>query len=430
MLAITVVPGKQGSAGLSEMPEPPADDGPIVVDTQAVGICGTDMEIISGEYGTAPPGEERLITGHESLGRVAEAPAGSGFSPGDLVVGIVRRPDPVPCPACAAGDWDMCSNGRYTERGIMGRHGFAAQRYRIHPEYLVAVDPALGPLGVLLEPATVVAKAWDHIEKIGRRSSWHPRHVLIGQWLTERLDSLLSRQVPADTVWGVPLHVARPASLDARGHRAAGRVVPPSAVTCRPGAAARVPDRTGPVRPGMKIIYSGRQGHTRNRHAASWGPGMVRREVVIVEDDLDGGPAKETVRFGLDGADYEIDLNAKNARKFRKRLAPFVEHAHRVAAGRRRPARTAASRQRSRDIRAWARQRGIELSDRGRMPASIVDQYEASTGRTARRLPPPHPGPVRCRQDGRRLAACRKTTVCPQLYPQAARAWAVSCADR
>jgi glucose 1-dehydrogenase len=179
MLAITVVPGKQGSVGLSEVPEPPAADGPIVVDTQAVGICGTDIEIISGEYGTAPPAEERLIIGHESLGRVVEAPAGSGFSPGDLVVGIVRRPDPVPCPACAAGDWDMCSNGRYTERGIMGRHGFAAQRYRIHPEYLVAVDPALGPLGVLLEPATVVAKAWDHIEKIGHRSSWHPRHVLI-----------------------------------------------------------------------------------------------------------------------------------------------------------------------------------------------------------------------------------------------------------
>ena len=114
---------------------------------------------------------------------------------------------------------------------------------------------------------------------------------------------------------------------------------------------------------------------------------MVRREVVIVEDDLDGGPATETVRFGLDGADYEIDLSSKNAKKLRKRLAPFVEHAHRVAAGQRRPGRTAASRQRSRDIRAWARQQGIELSDRGRMPASIVDDYEASTGRAARRLP-------------------------------------------
>ncbi len=108
-----------------------------------------------------------------------EAPAETGFSAGDLVVGIVRRPDPVPCPACAAGDWDMCTNGRYTERGIKARDGYASERYRIHPEYLVAVDPALGTLGVLLEPATVVAKAWDHIERIGRRATWAPNTVLI-----------------------------------------------------------------------------------------------------------------------------------------------------------------------------------------------------------------------------------------------------------
>jgi threonine dehydrogenase-like Zn-dependent dehydrogenase len=95
------------------------------------------------------------------------------------VVGIVRRRDPVPCPACAAGHWDMCMNGRYTERGIKGRHGFASERYRIHPEYLVAVDATLGVLGVLLEPATVVAKAWDHIEKIGHRAAWAPKTVLV-----------------------------------------------------------------------------------------------------------------------------------------------------------------------------------------------------------------------------------------------------------
>ena len=95
------------------------------------------------------------------------------------MVGIVRRRDPLPCPACAAGHWDMCVNGHYTERGIKGRHGYASQRYRIHPEYLVAVDPALGTLGVLLEPATVVAKAWDHIERIGRRAPWAPEKVLV-----------------------------------------------------------------------------------------------------------------------------------------------------------------------------------------------------------------------------------------------------------
>jgi hypothetical protein len=127
---------------------------------------------------------------------------------------------------------------------------------------------------------------------------------------------------------------------------------------------------------------------------------MVRREVVIVEDDLDGSPADETVRFGLDGAEYEIDLSGKNARKFRKRLGPFVEKAHRVAAAQRRPSRTAASRQRSRDIRAWAKQQGIELSDRGRMPASIVDQYEASTSRSSRQLVP-----GRRAQHGAQLAA-------------------------
>jgi threonine dehydrogenase-like Zn-dependent dehydrogenase len=155
MRAITVIPGKQGSVALADMPEPPAEDGPILVQTQAIGICGTDLEIISGEYGSAPPGQDRLIIGHESLGRVVEAAPETGFGPGDLVVGIVRRRDPVPCPACAAGDWDMCMNGQYTERGIKDRHGYASERYRIHPDYLVKVDPALG---VLLEPATVVAR--------------------------------------------------------------------------------------------------------------------------------------------------------------------------------------------------------------------------------------------------------------------------------
>jgi glucose 1-dehydrogenase len=179
MLAITVAPGQSGSIACTEVPEPPDQDGPVLVQTEAIGICGTDLEIISGAYGSAPPGQDRLILGHESLGRVLEAGPETGFSPGDLVVGIVRRRDPVPCMACAAGDWDMCTNGRYTERGIKDLHGYASERYRIDPEYLVAVDPALGLLGVLLEPTTVVAKAWDHIEKIGRRATWAPRKVLV-----------------------------------------------------------------------------------------------------------------------------------------------------------------------------------------------------------------------------------------------------------
>ena len=200
MRAVTAVPGQQGSVALTDMPEPPPDDGPILVQTLAVGICGTDLEIISGDYGSAPPGEERLILGHESLGRVIEAPAGTGFGVGDLVVGIVRRRDPAPCPACATGDWDMCTNGRYTERGIKGRHGYASDRYRIHPEYLIAVNAALGTLGVLLEPASVVAKAWDHIEKIGHRAAWAPRTVLVtGAGPIGLLAALLAIQRGYDT---------------------------------------------------------------------------------------------------------------------------------------------------------------------------------------------------------------------------------------
>ncbi len=177
--AFSVVPGEKNSASVRDVPEPPEADGPVLVDTLAVGICGTDHEIIAGDYGEAPPGDDHLVLGHESLGRVARAPEGSGFAEGDLLVGIVRRPDPVPCGNCAVGEWDMCRNGRYTERGIKARHGFASERYRIHPEHAVPLAPGLDRVGVLLEPATVVAKAWEHVEHIGRRAAWSPRTVLV-----------------------------------------------------------------------------------------------------------------------------------------------------------------------------------------------------------------------------------------------------------
>ena len=200
MRAVTVTPGKKDSLELTDMPEPPDVDGPVLVETVAVGICGTDIEIVDAEYGVAPPGADRLVLGHESLGRVAHAPSDSDLSDGDLVVGIVRRRDPVPCVECAAGEWDMCSNGLYTERGIKGRHGFASERFRTHPEHLVKVDPSLGDLAVLLEPTTVVAKAWDQIERIGRRSTWSPAKVLItGAGPIGLLAALLSTQRGYDT---------------------------------------------------------------------------------------------------------------------------------------------------------------------------------------------------------------------------------------
>jgi glucose 1-dehydrogenase len=178
MKAVTVAPGMAGSVGLEEVPEPDASLGSVVVEALAVGICGTDAEIASGGYGWAPPGRDRLILGHESLGRVVD-PGPSGFAVGEHVVGIVRRPDPAPCPNCAVGEWDMCSNGGHTERGIKQADGFMAERWRIEPDYAVRVDKDLGLLGVLLEPTTVVAKAWEHIGAIGRRTFWDPETVLV-----------------------------------------------------------------------------------------------------------------------------------------------------------------------------------------------------------------------------------------------------------
>lgn len=176
--ALSVVPGKPKTAAVTSHPEPPDDDGGLLVDGLLVGICGTDVEILREGYGWSPPGEERLVIGHESLGRIAEAPADSGFEAGDLVVGIVRRPDPVPCLPCSLGAWDFCRNGRYTERGIKERHGYAASRWRVEPEFAVKVDPRLGDLGVLVEPTSVVAKAWDQAEKVAARSP-APRHIAL-----------------------------------------------------------------------------------------------------------------------------------------------------------------------------------------------------------------------------------------------------------
>jgi hypothetical protein len=107
---------------------------------------------------------------------------------------------------------------------------------------------------------------------------------------------------------------------------------------------------------------------------------MAQKITVALEDDLDGGPADETVRFGLGGSEYEIDLSTKNANEFRRQLAPFIEHSRRTGRGqRRRPGRATSSREHSGNIRAWAKEQGITVSDRGRIPASVAEQYDAAT---------------------------------------------------
>jgi len=202
MKAITVEPKKSGSACLEDVPEPDICNGSVLVEAIAVGVCGTDVEIAEGKYGWAPPGKTRLVLGHESLGRVLDPGPASGLKKGDLVVGIVRRPDPVPCPNCAVGEWDMCRNGQYTERGIKQIDGFMSERWRIEPEYAIKVDPALGILGVLLEPTSVVTKAWEHILAVGQRAFWEPKTVLVtGAGPIGLLAALIGRQM------GLEVHV-------------------------------------------------------------------------------------------------------------------------------------------------------------------------------------------------------------------------------
>ncbi|GAA1734412.1 glucose 1-dehydrogenase [Isoptericola hypogeus] len=179
MRALTIDPSRPGTLGVTDVPDPEPAEDELLVDGLAVGICGTDREIAAGEYGTPPPGRDRLVLGHESLGRVREAPPGSGFDTGDLVVGVVRRPDPVPCGACAHGEFDMCRNGRYTEHGIKEVDGFASERWTIEADRAVRLDPVLSEAGVLLEPTSVVAKAWDQVDKVGGRAWFEPRTVLV-----------------------------------------------------------------------------------------------------------------------------------------------------------------------------------------------------------------------------------------------------------
>jgi threonine dehydrogenase-like Zn-dependent dehydrogenase len=198
--AIAIVPGRPDSAGVIDLPEPPASDGSLLVRTRLIGMCGTDREIAEYGYGTPPPGEELLVLGHESLAEVIEAPEDSGFAEGDLVAGVVRRPDPLPCAACAADEWDMCRTGDFVELGIKERHGYGSERFRLDPRFAIRLAPALGDLGVLLEPTSVLAKAFEHAQRIGARALFEPRVALItGAGPIGLLAALLARQRGLET---------------------------------------------------------------------------------------------------------------------------------------------------------------------------------------------------------------------------------------
>lgn len=125
-----------------------------------VGVCGTDLELAAFSFGFPPAGSGYMVLGHEAAGQVvACGPDATGFTPGDSVVPMVRRPCSPPCRSCAAGRRDLCLTGGYTERGIFGAHGYFTELAVDHAADLVRVPAAAAPFAVLLEPLSVVEKA-------------------------------------------------------------------------------------------------------------------------------------------------------------------------------------------------------------------------------------------------------------------------------
>ena len=180
MRAITVIPGQAGSARLDEVREPPPEEGAVLVDGLALGVCGTDLEIIRGEYGFAPEGAQRLVLGHESLGRVREAPAGLRVSaPATSSSASCAARTRCRAPAARAASGTSAATAATPSAGSRSSHGFGSERWRIEPEFAVRLDAGLEDVGVLLEPTSVVAKAWEQIERIGARACFDARRVLV-----------------------------------------------------------------------------------------------------------------------------------------------------------------------------------------------------------------------------------------------------------
>lgn len=285
MRAMTVRPGVPDSGELVEVVEPDRRQGEVLVEALALGVCGTDADILSGEYGEAPEGDDRLILGHESLGRVIEAPAGGELAPGHLVAGIVRRPDPVPCPCCAAGQSDMCRDGRYTERGIRSLHGYGSERWRVEPAFCVRLGEELASVGALLEPTSVVTKAWGEVDRVIERACFGGERVLVtGAGPVGLLGALLAvRRGYEVHVLDLATEGAKPEAVRALGatyHGGAGvREVPaPDVVLEATGAGQVIFDAIRAVRANGVVCLTGLSPAGRRLEIDA---GMLNQEMVL-----------------------------------------------------------------------------------------------------------------------------------------------------
>ena len=179
MKAVVTYPKQKGKVKMIDVERPKIGAGEVLIRMREVGIDGTDTEVIKSVHGgSAPPGDDYLVLGHESLGQVWDAGAGvSGLKKGDWVVSTVRRPDG--CPNCRRGEYDMCLWGDYTERGIKGAHGYLAEYVKERPEFIVAIPQVLRSVGALVEPLSINEKAVMQAWEIQKRLHWKPRTALV-----------------------------------------------------------------------------------------------------------------------------------------------------------------------------------------------------------------------------------------------------------
>src|ERR1051325_9167572 len=199
MKAIAVHPGKPNSIHLREIPEPQVTDVPdgrgVKVRVLRVGVDGTDKEINAAEYGAAPPGDDYLITGHESFGQVVEVghDVPDTIRPGTFVVASVRRPGSSIYGRI--GLQDFTTDDVYYERGINLLHGYLTEYYVEDAEYVFPLPDSLSEVGVLLEPTTVAEKGINMAYEIQRRLKvWQPRRAcILGSGTVGLLAALIAR---------------------------------------------------------------------------------------------------------------------------------------------------------------------------------------------------------------------------------------------
>jgi glucose 1-dehydrogenase len=258
MKAIAIVPGTAGSR-LVDRPEPSiTTPDEVKVRIIRVGICGTDREEMSGGRADAPEGQKELVIGHEMFGQVVSVGSSvTRVKPGDYAVFTVRR-GCGECPCCEMNRADMCQTGKYRERGIHGLDGYQTEFVVDQEPYIVQVPGELEPVGVLMEPLSVVEKAIDEALRVQTvrcpdaaiTPAWlHGRRCLVAGLGPVGLLAAMVLRLRGGEVYGLDVvdsNTARPKWLGViGGSYIDGRQVPADQVEKKIGAMDFILDATG-----------------------------------------------------------------------------------------------------------------------------------------------------------------------------------------